>query len=238
MHAISAERVPVIVANGGKEPIRLGSVTREGGGLLHVWDWSTSPVSRVLPDVEFWGTENVALSPDGSQLVWAKGDILDLRTGKQTHIDLGGADVRIGEAMYGRIGDMRFSPDGGRLAILVTILEEDIPGRIKSEVVQVVEFPSGGRLCEFPAGESYALRVGFSADGEQIASADAERQVLLRDAATGDILQRFVPALTSQVMGVAISSDGRTTGDQSVGGREDRYPEMETWDWRNRRRIP
>src|SRR5436189_5054096 len=117
MHAFSAERAPVMVANGGKEPIHLGSATRAGGGLLHVWDWSKSLVSRVLPDVEFWGTERVALSPDGKLLVWARGDIFNLETGKKTRIDLGGADVNMGESIYGRMGDMRFHPDGSRLAI-------------------------------------------------------------------------------------------------------------------------
>jgi WD40 repeat protein len=341
MHALSAEGAPVIVANGGKEPIRLGSTTREGGGFLHVWDWSKSPVSRVLPDVEFWGTERVALSPDGKLLVWARGEILKLETGEKTRIDLGGADVKIAESTYGRIGDMQFSPDGGCLAILVTNLDEEVPGRITSQVVQIVEFPTGRVLCEFPPGEQYALRIGFSADGRQVASADTDRQVMLRDSESGDILQRFLPALTSQVMGVAISPDGKhvaatqrepgdvflweadsgrlthridgedlrkhgayspfygvlrfspdgkylaaelgrlvvfdvtkgeslvtlsvftpanvqwsadgerltvvspvmagrdwTTGDQTLGVREDRYPAIEIWDWRNRKKVP
>src|SRR4029077_9492709 len=124
------------------------------------WDGSKSPVSRVLPDIEFWGTECVALSPDGTQLVWARGDILNLETGERTRIDLGGADVKIGESTYGRIGDMQFSPDGGRLAIFVTNLDEEVPGRITSQVVQIVEFPTGRLLCEFPPGEQYALRIG------------------------------------------------------------------------------
>src|ERR1022692_372253 len=45
-----ADDAPVIIANGGKDPIPLGSATREGGGFLHVWDWSKGTRSRVLPE--------------------------------------------------------------------------------------------------------------------------------------------------------------------------------------------
>ena len=40
IHAQVADGASILVANGGKEPIRLGSATSEGGGFLHVWDWS------------------------------------------------------------------------------------------------------------------------------------------------------------------------------------------------------
>jgi WD40 repeat protein len=209
VHVLVAERAPVIVANGGAEPVRLGARTRGGGGVLHVWDWSKGNTSRVLKEVEYWGTERAAVSPDGKHLVRAGGDILELATGKRSQIDLGGADVKIDGRTFGRIGHMRFSPDGGRLAMLVTNLDKDIPGRILSDVVQVVEFPSGRKLCEFPAGEAYALRIGFSNEGRQVAAADTRRQVMLRDVGTGDVRRRYEPAMTSQVMGVAISPDGK-----------------------------
>ena len=62
---------------------------------------------------------------------------LDLETEKWTKIDLGGADYKIGESTFGRIGDMRFSPDGNRLALLVTEYEENEPGLIKGETTQI-----------------------------------------------------------------------------------------------------
>jgi DNA-binding beta-propeller fold protein YncE len=209
IHPQVADDAPVIISNGGKDPIPLGSATRKGGGLLHVWDWSKGTRSRVLPEVEFWGNMKVVLTPDGKQLVWASGKILDLRTAKWGKIDLGGADVKIDEHAYTRIGDMRFSPDGNRLALFVTNFVKNEPGHIESEVIQVVEFPTGRPLCEFPSGEQYALRIGFSADGKQILSADRGRQISRRDSATGKILKSYAPALTSQVMGVAISPDGK-----------------------------
>jgi WD40 repeat protein len=208
IHPQVADNAPVIIANGGKDPIPLGSTTREGGGALHVWDWSKGTRSRVLPGIKFWGNEKVVLSPDGKQLVWASGRILDLSTAKWSKVDLGGADVKIDGGTYTRIGDMRFSPEGSRLALFVTNLVKDMPGRIESEVVQIVEFPTGRPLCAFPPGEQYALRVGFSSDGKQIASADPGRRISRRDSATGKVLESYIPALESQVMGVAISPDG------------------------------
>ncbi|MDB5355783.1 MAG: hypothetical protein JWN24_2236 [Phycisphaerales bacterium] len=209
IHAQVADFAPVIIANGGKDPILLGSATHERGGSLHVWDWSKGTQSRVLPEIEFRGTERVALSPDGKQLVWASGKILDLGAANWTKIDLGGEDVKIGERTYTRIGDMRFSPDGSRLALLVTNFVKNEPGHIESQTVQVVEFPSGRRLCEFPAGEEYALRIGFTLNGKQIVSADSMLQISRRDSATGKILKSYAPALKSQVMGMAVSPDGK-----------------------------
>ncbi len=209
IHSQVADDAPVIIANGGKDPIPLGSATREGGGLLHVWDWSKGTRSRVLPEVEFWGNMKVVLTPDGKQLVWASGKILDLGTAKWTKIDLGGADVKVGGSIYNRIGDMRFCPDASRLALFVTNFVKNEPGHIESEVVQVVEFPTGRLLCEFPPGEQYALRMDFSSDGRQFASADSGRQILRRDSATGKILKSYAPTLKSQVMGVAVSPDGK-----------------------------
>lgn len=204
-----AERAPIIIANGGPQPLHLGAAVpqREAGGVLHVWDYSQSAASRVVADVELWTSHHVALSPDGTKLVWASGQIVELASGRQSHIDLGGADVRVGNATYNRIGDMQFSPDGGRLALHVTNMDEQVPGRIMNEVVQIVEFPSGKRLAEFPSGESYALRIGFSADGKQVVSGTPTRQVVLRDAGTGQVVRVLEPPLASQIMGIAISPD-------------------------------
>ena len=208
IRAAVAEHATVLVANGGPAPIRLGSGVPlpEVGGHVHVWDWSRSPVSRIVLDAELWPSQNVALSPGGRHLVWAAGDVVDLDSGKRTKIDLGGADYRVGEhAIFQRIGDMRFSPDGGRLALLVTLRNDDATVR---EVVRVVAFPTGEPLCEFPAGEPYALRLAFSDDGSQLVVPDADLRIARRDVGTGKVLQRYEPALKSQVMALAVSPEG------------------------------
>jgi WD40 repeat protein len=206
-----AQSTPILVANGGKEPIALGSTTHKSGGVLHMWDWSKGVLSRVMPEVEFWGNEKVALSPDGKQLVWASGKILHLETGKWTTIELGREKIEVGGAIYNRIGKIRFSPDGRHLTVFVTNFWPNMPGRIESEVVQVMEFPTGKILCELPWGE----QVCFSADGQHIVSATfdsdvpSQRRISLRDAATGNVQRSFDPALPSQVMGLAISPDSK-----------------------------
>src|SRR5260370_24975015 len=72
---------------------------------------------RLLPDQVF------CLSPDGTQLVWAKGDVLNLTNGERSTIDLGGAfhvDHRGGTLQ--RIEHLQFTPDGRRLALLLSNL--------------------------------------------------------------------------------------------------------------------
>jgi outer membrane protein assembly factor BamB len=209
IQVLVADRAPVLIAGGPGEPVRLGARVAEAksGGALHVCDWSRSRESRVVPGVEFWSNAHAAVTPDGKALVFADGTIIDLATGKRSGtIDLGGADYREGATTYGRIGDMRFAPDGRRLAIMVTLRNED---RTVREVVQTFEFPGGKRLCEFPPGEAYALRLAFSADGGRVAIADAQRHVTLRDATTGELVRTFEPPLKSQVMDVALSGDGK-----------------------------
>lgn len=209
-----AEQAPVLVSNGPATPVPLGAELpqSQSGGAMHLWDWSKSTTSRIIPGVEIWMGDHAALSPDGEILVRADGTIIYLspeakdRPALPKTIDLGGAVYHEGASTYTRIGDMRFSPDGGRLALLVTLRNAD---RTVHDVVQVVEFPSGKRLCEFPAGEAYALRIAFSADGKQIGAGDPERRIILRDCASGQVLRRFEPLFKSQVMAIAISPDGR-----------------------------
>lgn len=219
--AAVAENAPVIVANGGMKPIHLGEFVpyREAGSFLHVWDWSKSPMSRVLPRTHLGEKNRIAISPDGQRLVWAKGDILDLETGTRSKIDLGGASHSVtGEEAIRRIRDMRFSPDGNRLALLVShykfeqanhpLRREDLT---KTEVVQIVEFPSGKLLCEFPAGESHRLRIGLTADGSRVFSGmppgKRYRQVVQRETATGDLLRQYEPRSNSQLLAICVSPD-------------------------------
>jgi hypothetical protein len=219
-----AQNAPVMIANGGKSPIHLGARVpqREAGGSLHIWDWSQSPISRVVSDVELWSNDRIAISPDGKLLVWARGEILDLETLERTPIDLGGEAVQVGEATYGRIGDMQFSPDGGRLALLI------------GSKVQIVQFPSGKLLGDFLAGEDYSLRIAFSADGKHVVSGNRSREVAIYDATTGEELQQLSPALDSQIMGVAISADGTyvTAYERTEFSRdpaEERYGDLLIW---------
>jgi WD40 repeat protein len=172
--------------------------------VVHIWDWSRSPHSRVLKDVELL-TAYAALSPCGRWLLKASGDIFDLNTGQRKTIDLGAA-VRVGDRWDEGLNDIRFSPDGGRLAVLIGSRTDE--GALRGEL-RIVEFPTGKRLCQFPAGEPYKLRIGFSPDGKQVVTGNPARQILRRDATTGEVITVYEPALDEQVYSATFSPDAR-----------------------------
>jgi hypothetical protein len=211
LRAVVAESAPVLVANGSDTPVSLGDRVPyfAAKDSLHVWNWERSEHSRVVKDFEFGTHHAAALSPDGRIVVRADGEVLDLTSGEKSKIELGGAATRIGEAVYGRIGDMRFSPDGRRIAMLVTEMFPDVPGRIAGEFVDVVEFPSGKRTARFPAGEAYALRLGFSADGKQIFAGTPGLELQRRSTATGEVVTSYEPAMEHQILAVAVAPDLR-----------------------------
>jgi len=185
-----ASDAPIIVGTGRAEPIELGAEVpyEESGHTLHVWDWSKSRVSRVMKDARLWPDDRFVLSPDGKRLVWAMGDVLDLATGDRSKIDLGG-EFHIDKLT--RIEHLQFAPDGKRLALLVTDLvltksthqlrQQDLSTK---QSLQIVEFPSGKLVCEFPADTLAHLPLALSADGRRGRVSDASRQVGLEDRGT------------------------------------------------------
>jgi WD40 repeat protein len=206
LNVVVAESAPIMLANGRGESIGLGAALmglKAGEGSVHIWDWSQSPHSRVLKGVRLL-TAYDALSPDGRFLVQANGDILDLKNGERKTIDLG-ADVRVNGRWDEGLNDIRFSPDGGRLAVIIGNRTDD---RKLYGIIRVLDFPTGRLLCQFGASEPFKLRVGFSPDGKQVAAGDPNRQILLRDATTGQIINRYEPALDNQIYSVALSPGG------------------------------
>lgn len=207
-----AESVPIIVATNGRAgSMRLGEIAsyRGYGSAVRVWDWSDSIESRAVAipglDAEaVWRLTNqdAALSPDGMRVLWKNGQLLDLKTGGRRPIDLG-------EESEGReIGDLQFSPDGERVALLVaTRIEGAAAPAIAAEIVGL----SGGkRACEFPVqAPEFRLRAMFSPNGWRIACVDPDGRLVLRDAETGDVLRRYDPPLGKPVASVAISPDTR-----------------------------
>jgi dipeptidyl aminopeptidase/acylaminoacyl peptidase len=209
---IAADDASVIVASGGPDPLPLGHAALDrnaaaAAGKLHVWDFSRSAASRIVPGVELWNNHNLALTPDGTKLLFADGDLVDLATGKSTRVDLGGATYKVGESTYTRIGHMRFSPDGKRLVFILTLRNHDANDTVRW-VYQIVDFPSAKPLAQFPAEDTYNLRLAFTPDGNRILSPDPDRRLALRDVATGDVIRHYEPPVTSHVMSLAISPDG------------------------------
>jgi len=211
----------IIAANGGHDPIHLGAWIpyRELGNFLHVWDWSKSPLSRVVPQARLLMDDCIAASPTGELLVWASGSVLNLGTGQRSNVDLGGASYRVAGQSVRRILEMRFLPDGQNLALRVARVSTE-PSQhplrttelTATEYVQIVEFPSGKLKCEFLAGDRSNLRFSASADGGSIfceASPTSARQVIQRNLSTGDVVRQFEPQLKRRLSTIDLSKDGR-----------------------------
>jgi WD40 repeat protein len=212
-----AAQAPVIVGTGGRQPIRLGgSVPCENAGdTLNVWNWEKSPESRVFKNVPLREDQRFTVSADGRWLVIAQGDVVDLETGNRSQIDLGGAEHYRGiDERLRRIQDLKFSPDGSRLALLVT--DVDVTTTLdplrrhdlqRTQRVQILEFPSGKLLCDFSAGIVRHLEIGFSPDGRRVFK-DGQR-VLERSSETGEILREYEPQLQGHAYAFDISADGK-----------------------------
>jgi dipeptidyl aminopeptidase/acylaminoacyl peptidase len=87
----------------------------------------------------------------------------------------------------------------------------------------------------------------FSPDGKYLA-AELGRLVVF-DVTKGEslvTLSVFTPANVQwsadgerlTVVSPVMAGRDWTTGDQTLGVREDRYPAIEIWDWRNRKKVP
>jgi hypothetical protein len=213
-----AADAPIIVGTGRAEPIELGAEVpyEESGHTLHVWDWSKSGSSRILKDTRLWPDDQFVLSPDGKLLVWARGDILDLTNGARSTLDLGG-EFHLDKLP--RIERLQFAPDGKRLAVFVSSLvltksahplrHEDVSS---TQTVQIVEFPAGRLVCEFPAGATPALPAAFSADGRRLVSQYAVgksgQKVVERSAQTGQVVREYEPHLREFASAMDWSPDG------------------------------
>jgi WD40 repeat protein len=187
---------------------------------LHVWDWSRSKQSKVMKDVRLWPEQRICVSPDGTQLVWAKGDVVNLTSGERSTIDLGG-EFHVG-ALGGtlrRIEHMQFTPDGRQLALLVynlVLAKSSHPLRRQdlttSPMFQIVDFPSGKLVCEFPAGNQPGLAPAFSADGKWVVSrypqGESGSKIVERSALTGEIRREYEPHLRGYAYAIGLSADG------------------------------
>jgi WD40 repeat protein len=212
-----AANAPVIVGTGRAEPIALAAEVpySQSGDTLHIWDWSKSPLSRVMKDVRLWPHDVFAVSPDGKTLIWASGRTLNLNTGETSQINLGGVfySDEVGGNLQ-RILQLQFTPDGHHLALRlsnITLARSTDPLRKEdfstSQSIQIITWPAGKLVCEFPAG----LAVAFSQDAKRAATSiphyHPKQQIVEHDATTGQILRSYEPHMQEFAYVIAYSPD-------------------------------
>lgn len=162
-----------------------------------------------------------------------------------------GRPVRTVPAHDGWVRDLLVTPDGGQLVsagddMLVKLWDTDT-GRL------VRTFP--GHDPKTPQGHVTALYcLALTADGKTLASGDRHGTVIVRDLATGTVLQRFsVPTLYTYdvrqrkrsiggIRALAFSPDGSVLAAGGIGQVENvdglgGPAHVELWDWRSPRPI-
>lgn len=212
-HPVVAEAAPVFVTIGPEQPTRLGARvehddirvdTDHTKARIHVWDWSRSPLSRVMWATGSWQRlAPAALSPDGTLLLNSDGNAIELASGDARRY--AGFETAKGR----RVERLRFSPDGKHIAALISASGKG--NRVHAWSIRVVELATGRTLSEFPADDvDWFAWVAFTPDGASVVYADPANVVTRRDLRTGAVLARYEPALEPHgVVGVAVSPRSR-----------------------------
>lgn len=128
-----------------------------------------------------------------------------------TIVDVAGGgklvDIRLGAI---KASGVAFSPEGNRLAIPVLTDREGRPA------VLILDSFSGSKLVETPpSGALFHTCVAFSPHGDRM-MASADKQALVWDAGTGELLLRVSHA--GNVHHVAFSPDGAMIATASADG--------------------
>ncbi|MBN9520434.1 hypothetical protein J0H58_18215 [bacterium] len=196
-----AAAAPVLVGTAGAKSMKLGGTAPAGtvGDRIHVWNWEKSPDSRVLAAATVGA---FALTPDGTTLVTAEGQVIDLATG---------AAVRpawwAGLAL--RPAWVTLSPDGKTLLAL----EHDQ----KVGTARLIDYPAGTERAKVGGLWWAASRAAFSADGKVVALYGSDAHLRVFDATTGAEKAKLAPPFANTIQAVAASADGaRVAG--SYGG--------------------
>ncbi len=225
---------------------------REGDGIgLRVWR-TASPepelqLERIIPYEDTgWPPSHIAVSADGSTIVWSSGSSLvlyDVATDQRKHwtagedvhdlaVSFDGSLVAVKRAWdnqvwdtagerpllrhthpsHGSSCDVRFSPDGSRLAVAHW-----------NNDVRLHDTISGSTMRYFRGHSGSVRSLAFSHDGSLLASGGDDGTVRLWDIAHGN--QRTVLSGHSlSVTAVAFSRDGRTVASISEDGETRLWP--------------
>ncbi|MEU9204347.1 WD40 repeat domain-containing serine/threonine protein kinase [Streptomyces sp. NPDC048332] len=162
----------------------------DGKETTRLWDASTGRHLRDVDDVRGL----TAISPDGSLLVSAGGDVVELPSGKRRRNAFTGSDI----------GDLSFSPDGRTLAAVTLSGRVEIwdgAGRERRNVLV-----SGAVVGESHAGESLSGPV-ISDDGRYLAVRVGRAAVQVWDLGAKVALTPPMAVAGDELFGMAIDPD-------------------------------
>jgi WD40 repeat protein len=147
------------------------------------------------------GVGGVAFSADGTRVVSTDGSgtiVWDARTGQEI--------LSLKIAGSGGPGEVAFTPDGSRLAVVRGGYDPG-KGEILPGEVEVWEVATGRRLVTLTGRRTLIHAVALSPDGSRLASASEDRTVKVWDVRTGQEVRSFRGHL-GPAWGVAFSPDG------------------------------
>jgi WD40 repeat protein len=181
---------------------------------LHVWDTESG---RHTWMVDWEGSrEGIAISPDGKTIavVGSEGRIVLHDAGR-------GEPVGTLDSAGRWTGPIAFSPDGRLLAVLSGRNQCDLWDVATGEKVRTLARPEPRQGPSYVLG--YRQGIAFSTDGALLALGGAADDVLLWDAATGELRAELSESQEEQTAaalttGVAFSADGRQVWSASAAG--------------------
>jgi serine/threonine protein kinase/WD40 repeat protein len=170
----------------GKDSLILADVASVAAGRFDPSQRTNVTINKVEPSA-------LAINPDSRAIALGLGgaDVYDVATQKTSHFWSGGNIV----------GALAFTPDKTRLAV----------GANRSVLVHWLE-PVGHKepYVMWKANEDGLVTLGFSPNGQMLATGGSDRMVRLWDPATGKELHKPLQGHTKAVRAIAFSAGGNT----------------------------
>ncbi|MBI1279811.1 MAG: PQQ-binding-like beta-propeller repeat protein [Anaerolineaceae bacterium] len=174
-------------------------------GELFLWDAASGTILRKFEGYN-GAVYAVAFSPDGKTIVAGSKNLImwDVASGQILQHFV---------TQYNYITSVAFSPDGSMIASGACNTADFI---CPEGELALWESTNGSNIRALSGDEQGITSLAFSPDGQTLVSASSNRQVVLSEVATGNILRTFTA--NSAVFSVAFNPDGRSIAIPSLDG--------------------